>query len=217
MQNITRRPFLALIIVSLIYQLGCSSAQVNDNDPSSLFKEAEEEVQSDHYQLAIDKLRIIKNKFPYSKFAVDAQLKIADVFFLQESYAEAAASYETFRELHPKHEKAAYSMFRAGKSYYNDIPGNVARDLTTAHKALDSYGDFLRRFPSSTDAPAAQKDVVDIRRLLAEKELYIGDFYFVRNFYDSAKPRYKKIIELYSETEAAKKALEKLKKIESIK
>ena len=62
----------------------------------------------------IDKLKIIKNKYPYSKYALDASLRLADVYFLQESYTEAALAYESFRDLHPKHEKVPYAMFRIG-------------------------------------------------------------------------------------------------------
>jgi outer membrane protein assembly factor BamD len=181
-----------------------------------LYQDAEEEIQSDHYQLAIDKLRVIKNKFPYSKYAIDAQLRIADVFFLQESFAEAAASYEAFRELHPKHLKASYAMYRGAKSYMNDMPGTVARDLTSARKALDTYNDFLRRFPTAKEVGDAQKDIVEIRRQLAEKELSIADFYSKRDFYDSAKGRLKKTVELYPETNAAKIAKEKLEQIEKL-
>jgi len=208
-------PAAFTILVPVTF-MSCSSSQINDSDPGSLFKDAEDEIQSEHYQLAIDKLRIIKNKFPYSKFAIDAQLRIADVYFLQESFAEAAASYEAFRELHPKHPKAPYAMYRAAKSYYNDMPSTVARDMTAARKALDTYNDFLRRYPTSSDVDAARKEVADIRRLLAEKELYIADFYYNRDFYDSAKPRYKKTVELYPETDAAKKAQEKLDKIDKM-
>lgn len=206
---------LALAFSFFVNLVACSSAPINESDPNSLLQDAEGEIQSDHFQLAIDKLRIIKNKFPYSKVAVDAQLRIADVYFMQESYAEAAASYEAFQELHPKHEKAAYAMYRSAKSHFNDIPGNIARDLTGAHKAMETYSIFLRRYPNSTDAPAAQTELAAIRQLLGEKEISIGDFYYRRDFYDSAKPRYQKVIDLYPDTPAAKTAQEKLEKLEA--
>ncbi|MEO5971221.1 MAG: outer membrane protein assembly factor BamD [Bdellovibrionia bacterium] len=207
--------WVALAILSTTVFTGtlfssCSTARIDENDPVSLLNEAEQEIKSDHYQLAVDKLRIIKNKFPYSSAAVDAQLRIADVYFMQESYIESAASYEAFRDLHPKHEKASYAMFRIGKSYYNDIPGTVARDLTPAQKALEAYRNYLANYPSGPDSAEANKDIIEILNLLANKELSIGDFYFNGNFYDSAKPRYKKIIELYPDTQSAKLAQEKL-------
>ncbi len=205
---------LTLTLAFLFLFSNCSTTPVDENDPGALLKEAESEINSDHYIIAIDKLRVIKNKFPYSKYAIDAQLRIADVYFLQESYAEAAASYEAFKDLHPKHEKASYAVFRAAKSYYHDMPSTVARDLTTAHKAQSTYNDFLRLYPGAPEAVEAQKDLAEVRNLLAQKELYVGDFYFNRNLYDSAKPRYEKVIGLYPETDTAKSAQEKLAQIE---
>jgi outer membrane protein assembly factor BamD len=197
---------------------GCGGKPVDEGDPASLMADAEDEIKSDHYQVAIDKLKVIKNKFPYSKYAIDAQLRLADVYFMQESYPEAAGSYEAFRDLHPKHERVAYAMFRIGKSYFNDIPDPVARDLTPATKALNAYEDFLKRFPDSPDAPEARKDLLQVRQNLAAKELYIGDFYYKRDFYASAQPRYQKVIDLYPDTEAAKEAKTKLEKtVEQLK
>jgi outer membrane protein assembly factor BamD len=193
---------------------GCSSAPINDNEPERLFKDAEDDIQSDHYQIAIEKLKTIRNKFPYSSFATEAQLKIADVYYLQDAFAEAALAYEAFRDLHPKHEKVGYAMFRAAKSYYNDTPGTIARDLTTTQKALDAYNDYLKRFSQAPEAAEARKDLAECKRLLAEKELYIGDFYFKRDFFVSAKPRYQKILNLYPETAAAAEAKQKIARID---
>ena len=211
--SVTKFIITLCLVSSLGSFTGCSGKAVDENDPGALYGEAEEEIKSDHFQLAVDKLRAVKNKFPYSKFSVDAQLRLADVYFMQESYAEAAAAYESFRDLHPKHEKAPYAMFRVGKSYFNDIPNPISRDMTPAQKALDGYQEFLHRYPQATDAAEAQKDVAQIRKLLAEKELYIANFYFKREFFESALPRFKKVIETYPETDAAKEAQGKVDKI----
>ena len=194
------------VSVPLLTLSGCSSKPVDESDPAQLYQDAEEEIKSDHYQIAIEKLRVIKNKFPYSKYSLDAQLRIADVLFLQEAYAEAAAAYETFRDLHPKHEKVAYAMFRAGESYFMDIPDPISRDMTPAQKSLDAFNEYLRRFPNGRKFRKGRKDLATAERLLAEKELYIGDFYMKRNFLDSAKPRFEKIISLYPNTPTAKDA-----------
>ena len=206
---------LALAIFLAVIATGCSSVPVDPNDPASLYRAAQEEVESSHYQIAIDKFRAIKNKFPYSKYAIDSQLRIADVYFMQEAYIEAAASYESFRDLHPKHDRVAYAMAQIGKSYFKDIPSNVARDLTSAKRALDAYDQFARRFPTHEEKADATKNVAEIRNLLAEKELYIGDFYYKRDFYTSAEPRYRKVLDLYPDTEAAKQAQAKLTRIDS--
>ncbi len=192
---------------------GCSGKGIDESDPASLYKDAEDDIGNDRYASAVEKLKVVKNKFPYSNYAIDAQLKLADVYFMQDSFAEAAAAYEVFRDLHPKHPKVPYAMFRAAKSYYKDIPDPIYRDMTPAQKSLDSYNEFLRRFPTAPEAEEARKDLADTRKLLANKELYVGNFYYKRDFFDSAKPRFEKVIALYPETDAAKEAAEKLKKM----
>lgn len=199
-----------ILFLSCFFSAACSTPSVDENDPASLFKDAEEEIQSDHYLIALDKLRALKNKFPQSKYAIDAQLKIADVYYLQGAYGEAAASYESFRDLHPNHEKTPYAMFRIGKSYFNDLPSTTARDLTPGQKALENYQEFIRLYPTAPEVPEAKEDIKHLRSMLAEKEFSIGEFYFKRDIYDSCKPRFKKVIELYPETTWAEKAKEKL-------
>jgi outer membrane protein assembly factor BamD len=193
---------------------GCSTAQIDENNPESLMRDAEEDIKNDHYLIALDKLRNIRNKFPYSKYSLEAQLRIADVYFAQESYPEAAASYEAFYDLHPKHEKTAYALYRAGKSYLNDMPGTVARDLGPAHKALEIDQAFISQYPDANEATEVRKDISDIKNALADKELYIANFYFKQSLYYSAKPRYEKIVESYSGTPAEQIALERLSEIE---
>ena len=197
--------------------MGCSGKAVNEDDPAILYNDAEEDIKSDHYQLALDKLRTVKNKHPYSKQAVDALLRIGDVYFLQESYAEAAAAYEAFKDLHPKHERVAYAMFRMALSYFNDIPGNLARDLTPAKKALEAFDDYMKRFPTAAEAGDAKKDMAETRRILAEKELYIADFYYKRDDYMAARARYLKILDMYPESPAAVKSKDKLVKLAKVK
>jgi outer membrane protein assembly factor BamD len=204
---------LGLVLIQ-VGHFGCSGKPIEEQDPGAIYKAAEDDISTDHYLLAIDKLRLIKNKYPYSKYALDAQLRLADVYFMQESYAEAALAYESFRDLHPKHEKVGYAMFRVGLSYYKDIPSPLSRDLTPAQKAVDAFNDFLHRFPADPNMKEATDDLADCRKQLAEKELYIANFYFKRNFFDSAKGRYRKLIDLYPETDAAKEAQTKLSKIE---
>lgn len=203
-------PYVLAVSLSLA---GCSGSSINPDDPADLYKDAQAEIEAEHYQIALDKLRVIKNKFPYSKYSVDAELRIADVLMLQETYLEAAQSYETFRDLHPKHERADYAIFRAGKAYYLDTPDLVARDMTSGHKALETLSEYLSRYPNSKDAPEAKKLSDDIRNRIASKELYVADFYEKRESPDSARGRYQKIVEQYPGTESAKQAKEKLAKL----
>ncbi len=192
----------------------CSGKPVDENNPEQMLADAEEDIKSDHFQIGLDKLRAIKNRFPYSKQAVDAQLRIADVYFMQEAYGEAALAYESFKDLHPKHEKTPYAMYRLALSHYNDIPSTVARDMTSAKKALEAYQAFLAKFPNAPEAADAKKSVVDVRRKLAEKEMYIGYFYFRRDYFKTARRRYERVLEEYPDTFPVAEAKDKIAKID---
>lgn len=204
---------LILSVATVNFSSGCAGKAVSESDAAALYQEAEDDIKNDHYQLAIDKLRSVKNKFPYSNYALEAQIRIGDVLFMQESFAEAAMSYETFRDLHPKHERMPYVMYRIAESYYKDNPGNIARDQGSAQKAVEAYNEFLRRFPNDPQAAEAKKALIESRQTLASKEMYIGDFYLKRNQPDSARGRYAKVVELFPDTEAAKEAQGKLQKL----
>lgn len=210
--------FRTLLVTALLVQAalplaGCSSGQINDNDAEILYKEAQDDVESDRYQIAIEKFRTLRNKFPYSKYAVEAQLRLADVFFAQENYIEAASAYELFKDLHPKHEKASYALFRASKAYFLDTPTNVARDQGSLLKSQESYQEYIRRFPSSPESEEARKDLLAVRSQLADKELYIARFYQKRDKNVSARNRFEKLIQMYPDTDAAKEARERLESI----
>jgi outer membrane protein assembly factor BamD len=169
---------------------------VNQDDPTALMEEAESDIASDHYQIAIDKLRMIKNRFPYAKEAATAQLRIGDVFFMQEAYGEASAAYEAFRDLYPKHPKVSYALLRIGKSFESDIP--------------EAFQEYLNRFPSGAEHKEASQSIVRIRGRQAEKELSIALFYLKRGEREAARKRLVKIEKFFPDTDASRKAREKL-------
>lgn len=200
----------AALLPLMLLQAGCASKEVNQDDPASLMAEAEDDISSDHYQIAIDKLRMIKNRFPYAKEAAAAQLRIGDVFFMQEAFGEASAAYEAFRDLYPKHEKVAYALLRIGKSFESDIPENPERDMASATHALEAYEEYLARFPNGEERKEAKESIVRIRGRQAEKELAIAFFYIKRGEKEAGRNRLAKIQKLFPDTDAARKAREKL-------
>jgi len=201
--------FILTLLLPIVMQMaGCAGKAVNQDDPVSLMEDAEADIKSDHYQIAIDKLRMIKSRFPYSKQAAMAQLLIGDVFFKQEAFGEAAASYEAFRDLYPKHEEVGYAILQIGKSFESDIPDNAERDMASATQAISAYEEYLKRFPNTEQTTAASNAIRNIRERLASKELAIARFYIQQKQIASARSRLRKTVRLYPESSAAKVAQE---------
>ena len=66
----------------------------------------------ERYDEAITQFNQVKNKFPYSRLATEAELRVAEIHFKRDEFIEAQAGYQTFKELHPSHPKGDYVTFR---------------------------------------------------------------------------------------------------------
>ncbi|MBI3544772.1 MAG: outer membrane protein assembly factor BamD [Deltaproteobacteria bacterium] len=198
----TKTKFFCVVwaLVAAMQLAACSGKKVDEGNPQELFKDAEEDIHDKRYQMALDKLKGLKNKFPYSHLATQAKLRIADVYFDEESFIEAAAAYESFRDMHPKHEKADYVLFRIGESYFNQLPGGVDRDLGPAGKSIDAYRELLNLYPKSQYVGEATKHLSEATERLAGKEKYIADFYYRQEQFDSAAGRYEKMTTRFPNT-----------------
>jgi len=204
---------LMFIAGSATLWFGCASKPINESDPKDVYQDAQDDIDNDRYLLALDKLRIVKSKFSYTSYGALAQLRMGDVYFLQESYPEAAAAYETFVELYPRHEKAPYALFRSGEAYFKDIPSTIARDLRSADSAINAFNQYLRKYPDGEYAQQAAQMKALAYDKLAEKELSIAEFYIRRKKPDSARLRLQKILDDYSGSSVTDKAKELLKSL----
>jgi outer membrane protein assembly factor BamD len=185
----------------------CASDEKKTDSAEATFNVAQEYEKDERFEEAIKKYSEVKNKYPYSAFATKAELAIADVYYKQESYGEAQINYQTFRELHPTHPQTDYVIFRTGLSFYQQLPETIDRDLSLATDAISSFDELLQKFPQSSFVNEAQEKKASALKKLAEKEDYVGDFYFRRKIYDSALLRYEYLYSNYPKLGLDERAL----------
>jgi outer membrane protein assembly factor BamD len=203
--------FLRLIaILSFFFHVlvSCSSAEKYDSStPEGAFKQAEEFEKDERFEEAVARYTDVKNKFPYSKLAVQAELKIADVNFKREAYIESQAAYQLFKEFHPKHPQSDYVTYRLAMSYFNQLPGTIDRDLTVAEKAILYFDEEMNTYPASPYIAESKEKRAEALKMLAEKEIYVADFYTKKKMYDSALKRYETVLKTYPNLGLDAKAL----------
>lgn len=179
--------------------ISCSSAdKFNTDTAEGAFNLANKYEKDERYEEALTLYSDVKNKHPYSQYAVKAELKIADVYYKRESFIEAENAYKVFKDLHPKHPQIDYVTFRLGMSFYMQLPSTIDRDLSLADQAIIYYDEVIRSFPSSKYVSKAQEHKKKSLRMLAEKEDYVAEFYFIRDMFDSALKRYEYLLKNYS-------------------
>lgn len=172
-----------------------------------MLKRAQEYENDDRFEEAIRRYQEVRSKFPYSPQAVEAELAVADVYYKQESYPEAQIAYQTFRDLRPRHPKLPYVSYRYAMSLYHQIPTTVDRDLSLAPETIMAFNDVVNKFPESEYASEAKEKRTELIRKMAEKEIYVADFYYKKKYYESALARYEYVLKEYSNLGFDEKAL----------
>ena len=81
------------------------------------------------YTKAIETFQAIIDNYPYSEYAVESELKIADAYFADKKYEEALSYYRDFSDLHPDNAAVPYSIYRAALCHQVQVEGKE-RDQT---------------------------------------------------------------------------------------
>ncbi|MBI3018263.1 MAG: outer membrane protein assembly factor BamD, partial [Deltaproteobacteria bacterium] len=85
-------PLLALALLA-----GCAYKELNKQKAETLdLQRAKDFQKAGRYDLAIEKFEAIKNKYPLSPEAIEAELEIAESYYLQGSYVESLAYFQSF-------------------------------------------------------------------------------------------------------------------------
>lgn len=191
------RSILCITFVFFIL-VGCSSTdEMDSSSAEGAYKLGEEFRADERYEDAITQFNIVKNKFPYSRLKTEAELQIADINYERETFIEAQAAYEIFKELHPKHPKIDYVTYQLAMSFFMQLPDTIDRDLTLAHKAILYFDEVITSYSSSEYVDKAKVKKTEALKKLAEKEFYIANFYFIRDKYDSALGRFEDLLRSY--------------------
>jgi outer membrane protein assembly factor BamD len=146
------------------------------------------------YSRAIEIFQAIIDNYPYSEYAVKAELKIADAYFEDGKYDEALSYYRDFGDLHPQHPMVPYTIYQSGMCYYKRIE-NVERDPSATRNALGFFDRLLVQFPHSSYAQDAEPLWRELQIRLAEHQERIADFYRGRDEYEAAAERYRLLLD----------------------
>ncbi|MBN2034518.1 MAG: outer membrane protein assembly factor BamD [Deltaproteobacteria bacterium] len=183
---------------------GCSTIDrflgkgVDETDPAELMTQGIERLESGHYSDAVQAFEKIRDRYPYSKFAVTAELKLADALYRTAEYEQAFEAYDQFERLHPRHKEIPYVIYQKGMCYFDQIT-TTDRDQHQTQKARNEFERLIARFPRDDYANMARKNLRTCYISLAEYEIYVGHYYFKRGYYRAALARYTYVIENYQD------------------
>ncbi|MCQ4347569.1 outer membrane protein assembly factor BamD [Pseudomonas stutzeri] len=202
-----------LLIATLALTAACSSKQVIDENLSEteLYRKAQEHLDNRSYTIAVDTLKALEARYPFGRYAEQAQLELIYAYYQNQEPEAAKAAAERFIRLHPQHPDADYAWYLKGLASFDQDRGLLARflplDMTKRDPgaARDSFNEFAQlvaRYPNSRYAPDAKARMIYLRNLLAAYEIHVAQYYLKREAYVAAANRGRYVVENFQETPA---------------
>ena len=214
--------FFGCLIAALML-IGCSSLQQRidkllgreeAHTAQELAWNGMEDYENGKYADSIEKFQKLKDYYPFSKYAILADLKIADAHYHREEYEDAIFGYENFEKLHPRNEAIPYVIYQIGMSYYDQI-STPDRDQTAARKALETFQRLKKQFPQDEYARRSEEKITKCLKSLAESTYLIGVFYYRSNHFKAALQRFMSVVSDYPDVGYHQQALEYIAKCEA--
>lgn len=178
--------------------------------PAELMSDGLENYRDGKFKAASELFQKIKDRYPYSKYAVEAELKLADSLYERDLFEEAYDAYKEFERLHPRNPNIPYVIFREGMCFFSRSK-TVDRDQSQTYKAKEEFERLIKRFRNSPYTERARKKLRDCYVNMARHEIYVGNFYFKMGKFQAAMDRYVYAIEHYPDLGQYHEALEQIK------
>jgi outer membrane protein assembly factor BamD len=171
-----------------------------------LYEDGERELDRRRWDAARDHFRKIVERHPDSSLVPAARFLVGEAYYREEEYERAVREFEGFMALYPAHPIADLVQYRLARSYFDNMP-TLERDQAVTARAVLEFAKVIKQYPESRYAPDAIVKIEACRLRLAEKELWVADYYVKRQQWQAAIQRYDMILKEYARTSAVPQAL----------
>jgi outer membrane protein assembly factor BamD len=214
-----RTSVLALLAAALL-AAGCAVQQPPDETAGwpveRLYGAARDAMAERDWAKAIQYLEKLEARYPYGRFAQQAQLDVAWAHWKYDERAAALAAVERFIKLYPNHQALDYAYYLKGLINFTENPGLLAflsdpdmaeRDPQAAREAFGAFREVVTRFPDSKYAEDSAARMRYLVNALARHEVHVARYYMKRGAYLAAANRAQAAVANYAQAPAVEEAL----------
>lgn len=187
-----------------------------DISAQQLYQKAHGEMRSNRFEDAIASYSLLESRYPFGRYAQQAQLELAYLHYRQSDMDSAVFSADRFIKLNPQHPSIEYAhyikglaLFNKGKTFLNIVFKRNPSDKDTAPllASFEVFDSLINKFPDSEYADDAKQRMIYMRNELAEHELAVADFYMRRGAYVAAANRAQYVMQKYQGAPAMPQAV----------
>lgn len=178
---------------------------------------AKEALDSGSYEPAIKLYEQLESKYPFGRYAQQAQLEVAYAYYKQGETAQAISALDKFAKLHPNHPNLEYALYLRALTHFKEDLGPLARlvsqdladrDPKAARESFEGFKDLVTRFPDSRYTPDSRERMAYLVEALARHEVRVARYYMSRGAYLAAANRAQDAITRFPTSPTHREALD---------
>ena len=215
------RSVAVFALTLLLAQAGCGIFS-GDKDAKKnwgveqYYAAAQEELTAGSYEAAIKAFEALEARYPYGRYAQQAQLQIAYANYKLQNTAETVAACDRFIKQNPASPGVDYAYylkglvnFRGDLGLFSFLASNDLsdRDPKAAREAFDSFKEVVTRFPDSRYAADSRQRMEHLINALASHEVHVANYYLERGAPLAAANRAQYALTTYARAPATEEAL----------
>jgi outer membrane protein assembly factor BamD len=177
---------------------GDKSDAKKDWTAAEYYAGAKQEFEAHNWESAIKIYEALESKFPFGRFAQQAQLEVAYCYYKQGESASAITALEKFIKLHPNHQNVDYALYLKALVNFREDLGPVSmivsqdladRDPKAARESFEAFKELVARFPESRYVDDSRKRMAYLVEALSRHEIHVARYYLARGAYLAAVNR----------------------------
>jgi outer membrane protein assembly factor BamD len=209
----------SLLVVLCLLLAGCATDLQDETagwSAQRLYGEAKDAMASKDWPRAVGYLEKLEARYPYGRFAQQAQLEIAYAHWKDNERASAVAAVDRFIKMYPNHANVDYAWYLKGLINFNDQYGLLTwltspdmsdRDPKSTRESFAAFKEVVTRFPESKYAADATARMRYLVNALAAHEVHVARYYMKRGAYLAAANRAQFAIRHYAQAPAIEEAV----------
>ena len=210
----------SLAVFLLFTLVACSSDPSKEDNLSAdeLYTKAEEAMQDKSYEKAVKQLETLQSRFPYGRYAQQAQMEIAYAYFKHSEPAPALGALDRFVKQYPNSPHLDYVFYLKGLINFNENINSMMgtlfsqdpseRDPVSLRESFDAFKELVTRFPDSKYTQDARIRMQYLLDTLANGDIHVASYYLKRGAYVAAVNRAKNVLINYPQTPQSRDALQ---------
>jgi len=181
-----------------------------------LYNESKDAMSTKSWERAIKYLEKLEARYPYGRYAQQAQIDIAYSYWKNNERASAIAACDRFIKLYPNHANVDYAYYLKGLVNFNegggilnfiDNPDMTERDSKSSREAFDAFKELVNRYPDSKYSEDARARMRYLVNSLAQYEVHVARYYMKRGAYVAAANRAQFAVQNYPQAPALEEAV----------